>query len=408
MKKYKIVALILAVLVLFSGCKKPPEEMLYVEAVYPAKSDGYSSSLKHEEPIDFYKSITPTLLSYGNDNCVTSPFSLYIALSMLAECTEGDSQKQLLNILGSDTLQNNTKMAYDLFAASNVKDTKFATSLWLDAEVTPTDQLSQTLSTKLMTSLYTADFADDSTKTKIAEWINKNTDNLLQSATKDLQFDANTFMAILSTVYFDGKWKSAFKKDNTAPDTFFAKTGEVTADFMNETSEYGLVYEFSDSTAVTKRFSNGCEMAFILPNEDKTPADVINNGEFYNFLTDETYYESYEINLSVPKFDITTDTDFIEGIKSLGITDIFSEQTSDFTPLGLKNKGYINKMQQMNRITVSEDGVKAASGITIGGSLKGEAPVLEKIDFKLNRPFVFMVMVGSVPLFVGTVANPTK
>lgn len=94
-------------------------------------------------------------------------------------------------------------------------------------------------------------------------------------------------------------------------------------------------------------------------------------------------------------------------VKSLGVTDIFDETRSDFSPLGVKG-GYINKMQQMNRITIDEDRVKAASGITIGGSWKGEAPDYEEIDFKLNRPFVFMITSGGVPLFVGTVNNPTK
>ncbi len=406
MKKYKIVALIMAVLMLLSGCKKPPEDKLYVEAVYPkSASVDYDIALS-EIPAQFYKSITPIMLSGADKNEVVSPFNLYIALSMLAECTEGDSQKQLLDILGSDDVNSNTKLANKFLNEAIVENSKLATSLWTGAGCDPMPTLTETLSTKLITSLYETDFTTDDAKKRISEWINNNTGNLVKDATANLEFSPNTFMALVSTLYFDSEWQTAFDKKKTAPDTFFAKSGETLADFMNEHNEVDTLYTFSDSTAVTKRFSNGCEMVFILPNEDKTPADVIKNGEFYNILTRSADYSFYDINLSVPKFDIMSDSDFIDGIKSLGVTDIFDETLSDFSPLGVKSGGWINKMQQMNRITIDEDRVKAASGIVIGGTYKGEAPTYEKIDFKLNRPFVFMIMRSKVPLFVGTVNNP--
>lgn len=406
MKKYKILALFLVGLMLISGCKKPPADSLLVEAVYPAQSSGLPEPIKYAAPTDFYKKATPILLADDGENSVCSPFSLYIALSALSECTEGNSRKQILDVLGSEVAYKNTDRAYELFRAANVKDTKLATSLWLDSEVDPLPSLKETLSTKLMTSLYEADFATDDAKNKISDWINQNTGNLLEAATENLEFNPNTVMAILSTVYFDGKWSVAFDKEKTAPDTFFAKSGEITTDFMNEFNEHDSLYTFSDSIAVTKRFSNGCEIAFILPNEDKTPTDVINAGEFYAMLTDSVLYTIYDINLSVPKFDILSDTEFIDGLKSLGVADIFEPDIADFTPLGQKKGMWINKLQQMTRITVSEEGVKAASGTIIGGTWKGEAEPVEEIDFKLNRPFVFMIMQDSVPLFVGTVNNP--
>jgi len=402
-----LIAILVLSLSLFSGCKKPPTQELAVEAVYP-KASSFTQQVPNEDaPTGFYKKVTPVLISDSDENSVSSPFGLYIALSMLSECTEGESRQQILELLGCDVAYKNTKKAYEFFKSVNTNDTKLATSLWIGEECDPLPSLKETLSTKLMTSMYDADFTTDDAKKRISKWINDNTGNLIKDAVANLEFAPNTFMAIVSTLHFDSEWSTAFDKEKTQPDTFFAKSGEVTADFMNECNKGDMLYTFSDSTAVTKRFKNGCEMALILPNEDKTPADVINSGEFYKILNRSGDHSSYDINLSVPKFDIMSEIDFLDDIKSLGVTDIFDETRSDFSPLGVKG-GYINKMQQMNRITIDEDRVKAVSGTVISGTYKGEAPDYEEIDFKLNRPFVFMIISGGVPLFVGTVNNPTK
>ncbi len=405
MKKFKILALILTLVLLLSGCKKAPSQEVLAEAVYPAIS--YVEYTEQDTPSDFYKKAAPILLS-ADTNSVCSPFSLYITLSALAECTEGESQKQLLNVLGSDYAYKNTKTANEQFRLANVDDTKLATSLWIGDGCTPLPSLKETLSTQLVTSMYNADFTTDDAKNRISEWINSNTDNFIKDAVADLEFNADTFMAIVSTLYFDSEWSKAFDKEKTAPDTFFAKSGDVTVDFMNEFVEHGRVYSFSDSAAVTKWFKNGCEMVLILPNEDKTPADVIKSGEFFNLLSSSTPGTTYDINLSLPKFDIMSDIELIEGLKSLGVTDIFDSGLADFAPLGPKNAGQVDKLQQISRITISEDSVKAASGTIIGGSWADASDPPEEIDFKLNRPFVFMIKKGSVPLFVGTVADPTK
>ena len=404
MKKLRILALILVVLMLFSGCKKTPEQTILAEAVYPEAKSYSPNDTVGITPTDFYKTVTPVILA-DDENSTSSPFGLYLALSMLAECTEGNSRKQILNLLGSDVAYKNTEKANKLFKAANVKDTKIATSLWLGDECNPLTSLKETLPQKLMSSMYKTDFKTDDAKKQISEWINKNTNNFIKDAVADLDFDTNTIMAIVSTLYFDSEWSTAFDKEKTAPDGFYAKSGKVTADFMNEFVEHGTVYTFSDSTAVTKRFTNGCEMAFILPNEDKTPADVIKSGEFYNLLTDEVYYTNYDINLSLPKFDITSNTDLIDDIKSLGVTDIFNDSTSDFSPLGVDG-GWVNKIQQMTRVTINEERAKAASSTIVGGAWLDDSGPIEQIDFKLNRPFVFMIVKDNIPLFVGTVANP--
>lgn len=47
------------------------------------------------------------MLESGNGgNFVYSPLNVYIALSMLAECTDGDSRAQILSLLRENRLEN--------------------------------------------------------------------------------------------------------------------------------------------------------------------------------------------------------------------------------------------------------------------------------------------------------------
>ena len=113
------------------------------------------------------------------------------------------------------------------------------------------------------------------------------------------------------------------------------------------------------------------------------------------------------VNLSLPKFDISSDIDLTDGLKALGITDIFNVAKSDFSALTENANGIIlTKADHAARVTVDEEGVKAAA-YTVLMKCGSAAPPDEKIDFVLDRPFIFVITGNSgLPLFVGVVNNP--
>ena len=111
------------------------------------------------------------------------------------------------------------------------------------------------------------------------------------------------------------------------------------------------------------------------------------------------------VNLRLPKFDVSSGMDLAGTLRTMGVTDCFDPERSDFTPLSGETL-WVGRVQHDARLTVDEQGVRAAA--YTAASLKAEAELPEEeVDFTLDRPFIFLlVSADSVPLFTGVVNQP--
>ena len=95
-----------------------------------------------------------------------------------------------------------------------------------------------------------------------------------------------------------------------------------------------------------------------------------------------------------------------DGLKRLGLTDIFDPGKSDFTSLTDIGPIVLSQANHAARVMVDEEGVTAAAYTLMQDAGAGRPPQ-EEIEFRLNRPFLFAIMgTGNVPLFVGVVNQP--
>ena len=116
-----------------------------------------------------------------------------------------------------------------------------------------------------------------------------------------------------------------------------------------------------------------------------------------------------QINLSMPKFDVSSDLDLSEGLKSLGVTDVFDSSVSNFDPLGASTDDplYVSQAQHAARVKVDEEGCEAAAFTVVTMNPTSAAPPNDEVDFTLDRPFLFAVTGDSgLPLFTGVVNQP--
>ena len=115
------------------------------------------------------------------------------------------------------------------------------------------------------------------------------------------------------------------------------------------------------------------------------------------------------INLSMPRFDVSSDLDLIGGLKELGVTDIFDMDVSNFDPLEASTDDplYVSKAQHAARVKVDEEGCEAAAYTVIMVDCGAAMPPDDEVDFVLDRPFLFAVTGESgLPLFTGVVNQP--
>lgn len=360
---------------------------------------------------DFYKKTAQEFLS-GDENKAYSPVNVYMALAMLGETTDGESRRQLLDLLGADNIGELREDAKNMWLANYCNDgavtSILANSIWLNKDVNIKQQTVDVLAENYYASSYRGDTGSPKMTNAVQTWLNQQTNELLSDSVKNVSLDPETIMALYSTVYFRAKWDNQFDKSKNDTKTFHAPKVDIQTEFMNDTETYGWFYGGEDFGAMFLNFKEGGKMWFILPDEDKTTEDVLRSGEYIKMMSNPDEWKNskmLKIHYSVPKYDISSQIKLSEGLKNLGVTDIFDIEKSDFSPL-TDSAAFISEANHTARVVIDEEGCTAAAFtemITSGAALPPE----DEMDFILDRPFIFAVTSDTQqPLFIGTVNNP--
>ena len=369
---------------------------------------GYADSLD-----SFFARSIPEFLS-GEGNRAYSPLNVYLAMAMLAQTTGGESRQQILDLFGVDSIEALQTQAEHVWRAHYRGDGQssslLANSIWLDSALLYNADTVQTLAETYFASVFHGDLGTEEANQQLRSWINSQTGGLLEEQANNLSLDPETAFALASTCYFTAGWRSEFSEKDTALATFHCKDFDLTTQFMNQTLFHSTYYWGTDFGAVRLALNGDNAMWLILPDEGKTVEDVLESGEYWQMTQNYGKWENQQeltVNLSLPKFDISTQADLIEGMKNLGVTDIF-DPGADFSPISDEDELSVNKIDHAVRVAVDEEGVIAASYTVISVEF-GAAPSApnDEIDFVLDRPFLFMVTSqDDLPLFTGVVEQP--
>ncbi|MBQ7861227.1 MAG: hypothetical protein IJ349_03380 [Clostridia bacterium] len=362
----------------------------------------------------FIESSAEFLASQNNENALWSPINAYIGLAMLAEITDGDSRKEILDLFGVsdiETLRSQVSAVWEsVYENDGNEICTLANSLWLEDGLNYNQDTMNNLAYHYYASVYQTDLGSDSANKSIGNWLNKNTGGMLKDRTDKIDLSPETILALYSTLFFQAKWSDEFNSRNNTNDIFHSVNGDTDVTYMNKKLCQMNYYWHRDFSAVALSLKNGSTMWFILPDEGKTTADVLNNSSYGEMISSGDGEEGWQnkkymkVNLSVPKFDVSSTVNLKDGLGRMGVTKVFDMESSDFTAITSDSPVYVTAVNQSARVEIDERGVKAATYIELPGC--GSAmPPEEIIDFVLDRPFLFVITKGNLPLFTGVVNN---
>lgn len=366
---------------------------------------------------EFFTRSSRTFLSgEGVENRVYSPLNVYMALCMLSELTGGDSREQILALLGSGDMDALRRQAGDVWNANYRSDgattSVMANSLWLNENVNFVRKTMDTLAQSYYASSYRGEMGSEGFNKALQDWLKEQTGGLLDEAAENVTLDADTVLALASTLYFRDKWTSEFMESFTENGVFHSPAGDVECDFMHQGGS-DTYYWGERFAAVCKGFEGDGEMWFLLPDEGTSPEELLTDGEAMDFLFSQGGRWEWEnqkyliVNKAIPKFDVSSQMELREGLQELGVTDVFEPGTADFSPMTDEVQGgYLSKATHAVRVAIDEEGCVAAA-FTVMARVGAEMPPEEEVDFVLDRPFLFCITGESgLPLFVGIVNQP--
>ncbi len=350
-----------------------------------------------------------------NENLVYSPINLYLALSMAAEISDGNARQELLNLLGVsdiDSLRNQINSLWlSHYSDDGIEKLLLANSVWLNQNLTYKQEVLNILAEKYYASSFQGTVGSEEYNKLYRDWLNEQTGGFLNDRVQSEEIDPRTVIMLASTIYFQARWQSEFVKQKNVIEKFYTPNRSVKCEYLRTTKNM-YYYWGSDFSAIELYFNSGSSMWFILPDKGVSISKLMQSSEVTEFLKDKKNWnqkKEMEVDLFMPKFDITSQNDLENIVRKLGASEIFQLDNNAFSPISELEGIYVNKITQNTRVAIDEQGCEAASYTQIIYYTGGMPQDQEKVEFKLNRPFLFLVSsTYDTPLFMGVVNDPTR
>lgn len=344
----------------------------------------------------------------GGEDVFMSPLSASMAMSMLANGASGESQAQILTALGYagdkeglDALNSiNSRLLTTLPITDAQTKLALANSVWADNGFPLKDSFKQTMTSVYNATVENVDMSSPATVDRINSWCSDNTAGLIP---KIVENNVSSFV-LLNALYFKGVWTDKFNESKTRSDYFMREDGSKRLVKMMNISEELPYAENSDFRITAKEFGNGAfRIYFLLPADGSTlessmSALTAGNWQSWIFRMPES-----EIDLTLPRFTLEGDYELNDVLEAMGVSNVFNPEGADLSGMTTTD-AYISYVKQKTHIEVTEDGAEAAAVTGVVG--EAAWPDSRRVEFKLNRPFVFLIAEKSTGaiLFAGKVS----
>lgn len=375
--------------------------------------------------LDFFKAVSKIV---DNDpkvtttNIIVSPQSVWNLLALL---TEGATENTLTEMLSTLNVEDQAQIKYSykkLQDTINVNTSEIEISsaqfLFTDINQPVQPDFEKEIDRYYGENLHEAlDFSSSRLAVKasydtINEKVSKATKGKITRAVtpKDVN---GARLIVLSALFFQGEWTLPFNQSLTTDTPFYDENERVVTNvpMMYQKAVFPFA-AFRELEAQIVELPYGTDrylsMMLILPRKGVPLREVIERLAEFNMTTiyqelkqAAEEYEEDEVEVYLPRFEITGDYSLTRVLHDMGIKDALSEETAKFDKMA---KGvFLSSVIQKSRIIVNEEGTTAAAVTAAVFANKATPP-----RFYANRPFAFLIVDKreNLILFMGQVKDP--
>ncbi len=330
------------------------------------------------------------------DSKVVSPVSITYLMGMLANGSDGETRSEILNTLGWEetTVEDINAFCKAMMAnaakADPSTELRIANYIAVNKNETLKKDFVKGVETNFDAGVEKLDFSSAKALETINGWCKKHTDGMIPQIIDQVEPTAMSYL--LNAIFFNGAWADKFNKDRTQTENFRGYTRNIQqVKMMHRKANYE--YVSNDLCAVLSLpYGNGSyQMNIVLPNEDKSIADVFKGMDVDSLQTLTRQTEECKVDVKLPRFTTETKLSLNEIISALGASSIFSPGKADFSKMA-EGSFYVSKMLQKAKIEVTEEGTKAAA-VTAAMVMRCAAPGPEpkSVNFHCDRPFLYLI-----------------
>lgn len=394
-----------------------------IPATESPKSNLYKGS--QQFALNFFKNVSNIVDSDPNvttTNIIVSPLSVWSLLALITEGAAGRTLSELLHVLNvqdQSEIRHNYKLLLDTINV-NTSEVEISTSQFLFTDknrpVSPDFErnIDRYYGEQLLEAL---DFSSSPEAIKdshdrINQVVSDATKGQITSAVHPTDV-IQARMIILSVLFFKGEWTLPFNRTLTLPTPFYDENermvGNIQMMYQKAVFPFAAFREL-EAQIVELPYGNDrhLSMMLILPRKGVPLQTVIRR--LADFNMDTIYqelkqaaieYEDDEVEVYLPRFEITADYNLISTLQDMGIRDALNKDTANFNKIS--SDIFLGAVIQKCKIIVNEEGTTAAAITSAVFANKATPP-----RFYANRPFAFLIVDKryDLILFMGQVKDP--
>lgn len=342
------------------------------------------------------------------ENTLISPLSVISALGMVSNGAKGETLEQLEKVFGMNVETLNRFLQSYMKALPQARKYRLtvANSIWFanDGRLEVDPDFLQTNADYYGADAYAEPF-DDTTVRNINDWVNKNTDGMIEKILD--QIDEYDVMHLINAITFDAKWEKPYESYQLRDRKFTAENGS-TSDILMMYSNESIYYSGEGFQGFAKPYKDS-KYAFValLPDEGHSISELLEalDGNTL-YITLSSAEKNALVKAGVPKFEIRNNRELNNVLSEMGMEDVFDSAKADLSGIGRSQAGnlFISSITHSTYISVNENGTKA-SAVTVGTPTASDPPDTKTVI--LDRPFLYMLIdcQTNTPFFIGTVMD---
>ena len=358
--------------------------------------------------VDLFKAMSK---ESKNKDLLISPLSIELALAMTANGAKGQTKAEIEKLLCGDMTVEELNLYLNNYVSLLPTDDKYkmhiANSIWFRDEadrLTVNEAFLEKNKDYYCAQIFKKNFGDSQTVTDINDWVNNNTDGMIDKIVDGISGD--TVMYLINALCFDAEWEKQYLLSDIVKRDFTNISGETKkVDMMHSEESYYI--ETENAKGFMKHYKDKkYSFVALLPNEN----DIYG---YIDSLTPE-YIESALNNVQnkggyavMPKFSYEYELSMNGVLKSLGMPTAFDGFKADFTDMATSTRGniFIGDVLHKTFIQVDELGTKAGAVTKV--EMWDECAPMYEWEITLDRPFVYMIIdnANNMPIFMGTLTD---
>lgn len=311
------------------------------------------------------------ILSSGTQQYAVSPFSIYAALVMIFEGSDGNTRAQILEALGPNInlqdLQNAVRICtFNMVNLIYYNSKYLVNALYLDA-------------VKEIGSVSQVSFPCD--VNKLNSIISMKTNGKFQNLINPSHVNEDTSMILINTIHLKAMWKSPFSCHSTHNANFTNQQGVTSYCRLMRGVSDGYYFENDFLQLFEKDYTNNMCMGFALPKNKLTLSDI-NLNMLLNFER-----KLVKATIFIPVFKQVAEIDLKQILSQLNIIDMF---TNSANLSKICNDIKVTTMIHKIMVSVDEVGTEATATTTaiLGGF--GSSPI-PQVTFKADHSFMWYI-----------------